>query len=240
MAHGDSPTRADSWDLEELASAERLADWMFAQFADLIGGNVVEVGAGIGTFSERLLAHGAKNLLLLEPNPHCMRELERKFSRHEGVRLAAEALPESAVLSAAHGTADLVVCQNVLEHIEDDFGAASAMAAALRPGGHLVVLVPAHPNLYGSLDKQYAHRRRYTRRRLKMVVASSGLQIADLYSFNLLGVPGWWLKSKLAASELGHHSLAAYEALVRVWRPIEQRIRPPWGLSLVVRARRPA
>ena len=60
-----APDRNETWDLEHLAGARRLCDWMFSQFANDIGGDVVEVGAGIGTFSERILARGVNSLLLI-------------------------------------------------------------------------------------------------------------------------------------------------------------------------------
>ncbi len=114
------------------------------------------------------------------------------------------------------------------------------MAAALKPGGRLVVLVPAHPRLYGTLDRQYGHHRRYDRERLERIVGGAGLVLEDLYSFNLLGIAGWWVKNRRGTARIDHRSLRAYEALLRLWRPIEDRRRPPVGLSLVARARRAA
>ena len=62
------------------------------------------------------------------------------------------------------------------------------MARALRPGGQLALLVPAHPRLYGNLDRAYGHYRRYTRSRVEQLVAGAQLELVDLYSFNLLGI----------------------------------------------------
>jgi len=113
------------------------------------------------------------------------------------------------------------------------------LASILRPGGRLGLLVPAHPALFGSLDRAYGHERRYTRGVLTHLVERAGLEILDLYSFNLIGVPGWWLKNRLRAPRIGHSSLAAFDQVLRFWRPIERRYRPPFGLSLVVHAARP-
>jgi phospholipid N-methyltransferase len=58
------------WDLENLREARRLCDWMFEQCSAHVGGEVAEVGAGIGTFSERLMAlPSVTSLLLVEPEP---------------------------------------------------------------------------------------------------------------------------------------------------------------------------
>jgi SAM-dependent methyltransferase len=132
----------------------------------------------------------------------------------------------------------MVLCQNVLEHVEDDRSAVVTMAAALRRGGRLVILVPAHPRLYGSLDRSFGHHRRYTREGLLALTRGIDLEVRALYSFNLLGIPGWWVKSRRGAKDLGAASLAVYEQFLRVWRPLEERVRPSWGLSLILQADR--
>ena len=176
MANGAqtlAPAHADAellWDLETLARARRLGDWMFEQFAPYVGPEAVEIGAGIGTYSERLLEAGVERLLALEPEAGCTRRLRERFGADPRVTVSADLLPGSPELEARAGRADLVVCQNVLEHIADDYGAVADMGRALRPGGHLSLLVPAHPRLYGPLDAAYGHHRRYTRERLRDVV----------------------------------------------------------------------
>jgi SAM-dependent methyltransferase len=213
---------------------------MFEQVPRNPGPDVLEVGAGIGTFSARLLAAGAERLLLVEPEAACVAELERRFAADPRVEVRAEYLPDAPSLRANAGSFDFALSQNVLEHIPDDAAAMAAMAAALRPGGRLMALVPAHPRLYGSLDRAYGHERRYTRERLRAIVAAAGLELERLYSFNALGVPGWWARNLTGARGIGASSLRAYEALLRAWRPVERRVELPVGLSLIVHARRPA
>jgi SAM-dependent methyltransferase len=237
---GDTVTTEPLWDLENLARARGLCDWMFDQYAGVVHGRVAEVGAGIGTFSERILDAGVESLLLLEPDPTCVGRLRERFGRAPEVEVAQEGLPDSSALAARAGTLDLVVSQNVLEHIPDHDAATAAMAAALRTGGRLTALVPAHPRLFGPLDRGYGHHRRYTRASLRELVEGAGLEVIDLYSFNLLGVPGWWVENRRSNPSVSAGSLRVYEALLRGWRPLEQRVRPPWGLSVVVHARRPA
>ena len=228
------------WDLEQLAAARGLCDWMFAQVEDAVGPAVAEVGAGIGTFTGRLLDAGAERVLAIEPEPACADELERRFGRDARVEVARETLPSSPSLAARAGSCDLVLCQNVLEHIEDDSAATAAMARALRPGGTLLLLVPAHPRLYGALDRNYGHFRRYDRERVERVVSAAGLRLERLYSFNLLGIAGWWAKNRRGAGAIGAGSLRTYEALLRLWRPIEDRVELRFGLSLIARASLPA
>src|SRR3954453_15065621 len=150
------------WDLQNLAEATGLCSWMLDQFSGAITGSVLEVGAGIGTFSERLLQRGASELLLVEPEPACMEILKRKFSADERVQLSQDILPDAAALLARPASFDFALCQNVLEHIREQEAAIGAIADALKPGGRIGILVPAHPALFGRLDRGYGHERRYT------------------------------------------------------------------------------
>jgi SAM-dependent methyltransferase len=134
---------------------------------------------------------------------------------------------------------DLVVCQNVLEHIHDDAAAIADMAGALAPGGHLALVVPAGPRLFGPLDDAYGHWRRYTTPEVRRLVEAGGLEVEELHHLNALGVVPWWLKNRRPGARVGSSSLKAYEALVGAWRPLEERLRPPVGLSVVCVARRP-
>jgi 2-polyprenyl-3-methyl-5-hydroxy-6-metoxy-1,4-benzoquinol methylase len=234
-----APERAILEDLELLAGATRFCDWVFDQYADAVRGRVAEVGAGIGTFSRRILAADVRELVAVEPDPACAAELRRSLAGDRRLAVAAESLPGSPALAA--GGFDAVVCQNVLEHVPDHAAAVRAMSGALRPGGELALLVPAGPRLYGALDVAYGHERRYTRAGLRALVEAAGLELLDLRGFNLLAVPGWWWRGRRdTGKRIGRRSLALYDALVPAWRRIEDRLGPPVGLSLVVRARRPA
>jgi SAM-dependent methyltransferase len=193
----------------------------------------------VATVSRRALDAGAASLLLVEPEPSSAEALARRFAGDARVRVVRELLPQAPTLSAEHGRHDFVLCQNVLEHIEDDGGAVKAMAQALRPGGRMALLVPAHALLYNSLDRAYGHHRRYERGGLQGLLEGAGMEVTSIYSFNLLGVPGWLLSGLGGSAGLGSASLAAYDLLVAAWRPLEERVRPPWGLSLIAHARRP-
>jgi SAM-dependent methyltransferase len=226
------------WDLQHFAAADRLADYVFAELAPYVRGDVIEVGAGIGTFSRRILGAGARSLLTIEPEPGCANELERRFDADPRTQNIRDRLPEAPALRGVSGIADYVVCQNMLEHIEDDGASVAAMAQALKPGGHLSILVPNHPRLAGPLDRRYGHCRRYTRARLAAVLEGAGLEVERLYPFNALGIVGWVVQNRRSDPRISPASLRAYEALLRVWAPVERRAKLPFGLSLIAHARR--
>ncbi len=173
----------------------------------------------------------------LEPADNVVGDLESFAAVTPQVTVLRQTLAQAGGLRA--GDFDAVLYLNVLEHIEDDAAAVEAMAAALKPDGRLCLLVPAHPRLFGALDRHYGHHRRYEREGLGALISGAGLELEDLYPFNLLGVAGWWVKNRRDDGSIGAGSLRAYEALLRLWRPIEDRLELPAGLSLIARASRP-
>ena len=235
-SRGGNALTDDLWALRSLAEARRLREWMFSVLGPTRPGPMLEIGAGIGTFSKLLLDAGASPLLLVEPEDACAAELEHVFAGDERVEVVRELLPESPALRARPASFSYALCQNVLEHIEDDVAALAAVVDAVEPGGELAVLVPAHPWLHSRLDERFDHCRRYTREGVRTLVAEAGAELTSLRSFNLLGVPGWLVAGKTGWIDISPRSLRVYETLVRYWRPVEDRLRPPVGLSLVVRA----
>lgn len=114
---------------------------------------------------------------------------------------------------------DTIVCLNVLEHIEDDNASLTAMRNLLEPGGKLVLLVPALPSLYGSLDRALGHYRRYTRKSLRARYMENGLMMRHLEYFNMAGMPGWWVMGRMLRRQLiPIGSLALYDKLVPLFR----------------------
>lgn len=237
LAHVDEAILEE---LEHLGAAQRYGRWLFDAFAAHVpGARVLEVGGGIGTFTDRMLAAGARDVVVIEPEDRCADVLDERYATEPRVTVARELLPDAPVLAGADGTFDLVVCQNVLEHIGADGEAVAAMGRALRPGGHLALVVPAGPWLFGSLDDAYGHWRRYDRATVRAVVEGAGLDVVSLRPMNAPGIPAWWLKNRRTGARLGSGSLKAAELVVAVWRPIEDRLRPPIGLTIACVARRP-
>jgi SAM-dependent methyltransferase len=135
---------------------------------------------------------------------------------------------------------DTVVCLNVLEHVEHDESALASLFRVLTPGGRLVLLVPALPALYGSLDRALEHHRRYARDELLGKLRAVGFEVEASWFFNLLGVPGWYVNSRiLRRTTFPPVQLALYDRLVWLFR-VESRFRLPVGMSLIAIGRKPA
>jgi hypothetical protein len=131
------------------------------------------------------------------------------------------------------------VCLNVLEHIAPDEQVLRAYHDLLQPGGHAIVLVPAHPSLYGPCDAALGHHRRYTSVELHTKMQNAGFEVVSLEEFNRLGVPGWWLNKKLGRRDLNPRQMRAFEWLLPIAKGMEA-LKLGRGLSLIGIGRRPA
>lgn len=103
-------------------------------------------------------------------------------------------IPTPRVLDAWPSTPsfDVVFSSNVIEHIADDQAVVHDMARALRPGGRLVIYVPAFGRLFGPMDDRCGHLRRYTTADLARLVHTAGLQVlAQGYADPLGGLITW-------------------------------------------------
>jgi SAM-dependent methyltransferase len=102
---------------------------------------------------------------------------------------------DMGALPVDDASADLAVCAEVLEHLDDDAAAAGELLRVLRPGGALVVTVPAGPFRYDWTDRWAGHRRRYTAEGLAHLLAGAGFADVDVrgWGFPLTGLYHRWV-----------------------------------------------
>lgn len=89
----------------------------------------------------------------------------------------------------ADGSFDVACAFDVIEHIDDDLAACIALRDAVRPGGTVVVTVPAMPSLWSDHDDRNGHKRRYTRSALLEVIGRAGLRVEHASYFNTALLP---------------------------------------------------
>jgi hypothetical protein len=120
-----------------------------------------------------------------------------------------------------------------LEHIEQDETALRDIYDLLEPGGRLLLLVPAHPWLYGSLDQHLGHRRRYRREELRKRLETTGFRVVYLQYFNRIGILGWFLNSRIFRRKgLSSFQLRIYNLFVPLFK-LERFFPLPFGISLL-------
>lgn len=223
--------------MDAVAEATNYYRWIIDSFAGALGKRIVEVGAGIGTVSELVLRRASpKELLLIEPAGNNIPELRRRFDGDSRVSIHHGYLEELGDTISA----DTVIAVNVMEHVERDNEFLRAARNTLARDGALLLLVPAVPAIYGSLDHAFDHYRRYTRSALEKMLLSTGFQIEQLHYLNFIGVAAWFVAGRiLHRTTLGRAQVRLYDRLVIPWlRQIESRIRPPIGQSLLAIARK--
>ena len=225
-------------EFDALASMARYYGWIVDSFAGYISGDAVEFGAGVGTVSAQIHPQ-VDRLELVEPSARLAEQLERRFDGNEDVRVLPTTL-ENYLESHIARSRDTVVLVNVLEHILDDGLAMRSIHDLLRPGGHLLLFVPAMPSLYSEMDRQKGHYRRYTRTGLDRLAKEAGFQILRLRYFDALGIVPWWLVNKLGGStEFDPRLTRLYDAVgVPFTRTLERIVTPPKGKNLIMVATR--
>src|SRR3990172_4874243 len=134
-------------ELEAMALAQNYQRWILSQFAPYLGRRVIEVGAGIGTFSQLLLSNGSvSELLALEPAENLFPILQDRLAQYGRAQTRREYLENLPVTQSA----DSVILVNVLEHVADDIRLLNTVHRILEPAGTLLLFVPALPWLYGA------------------------------------------------------------------------------------------
>jgi SAM-dependent methyltransferase len=217
-----------------MAVADNYNTWLFERSRQYLGRSVLDAGAGVGTFTA-LAASGRDRVVAAEPDPEFARQLQQRFSVVSNVEVLAA---EAADVTLAEPV-DSIICFNVLEHIPDDEGALRRFGELLTPGGRLLLLVPAHPLLFGATDRAVGHERRYSKRPLAALVTGTGFEIEDIRYVNPVGALGWLVSSRLLRSDdVPTGPLRLYDRLVPLLRTLD-RLHPPFGLSLWAVARKP-
>jgi hypothetical protein len=169
-----------------------------------------------------------------DSEPTSVEILRTKFADHPRVRVRLYDVSEPPDDSMQALRLDTVVSLNVLEHIEDDLAALSNMHQLLNGQGNLIVIVPAHQWLYGTMDSSIGHYRRYTKVSLARKLENAGLTVETQFYLNAVGALGWLVNGRLLRQEVPPTGqLAWFNQLVPLLRGVEQRIRPPFGISLV-------
>lgn len=225
-------------ELEALAEADNYYSWIVEQFRPWLRGDVAEVGAGIGTFAQRLAAEpSVERLHLFEPDPGMGVELERRFAGNDRIEVVHGVFDGSAV----SGMSDAIVLVNVLEHIADDRAFVQQAHASLRPGGALLLFTPALPWLYGSLDRAFEHHRRYTRAAMRALLQGSGFEVARLRYVNLPGIVSWLLAGRVFGLQtINPASMRMYDRwVIPPVAMVERRLPPPVGQNLLAVGVRP-
>ena len=217
--------------LEVMEEAVRYNDFLARLVLSVAppGGKLLDFGAGTGRFAGRLAAQGF-DVVCVEPDQRLRGELGRQ---------ALRATADIAEVRAS--SIDAAYSLNVLEHIEDDAAALGELHRVLKPGGRLLLYVPAFMMLYSAMDRRVGHVRRYRKQPLARLVRAAGFTVEELRYADSLGFAAS-IALKLFGSRSGDLSPATVRFYDR-WlfplsRALDRLLSPVVGKNLVLRARR--
>jgi len=223
--------------LNNLTGTPQYLNWVVRVLRPFMGDTVLEVGAGIGQFSARLMA---RRLLYVagEKDPLYLHALHNRFLRTPNVQVR-EMDPECAGdFTEFDASFDTVLCLNVLEYVEDPSQTISILHRTLKPGGTLIVLVPQAPGLYGSIDQAMGHKRRFRRDEVIRLLQSASMKVEKVRGLNKISAASWLLYSRILRTQHVHKfALKIFDKTVWIWRRLDPVL--PWrGLSLILVARK--
>jgi 2-polyprenyl-3-methyl-5-hydroxy-6-metoxy-1,4-benzoquinol methylase len=227
-------------DLERLGTAKHFFDWVLDEFDPYLHGRLLEVGAGIGTITRKLVdRYPELSIVALEPAENVFADLESYAALTPRVTARRQTLAEYGPDQAGF---DAVLYLNVLEHIADDAQELRLAARMLRPGGALLVFGPALEWLYSELDYRAGHYRRYSLRRLRALASAAGFKAVSARYFDVLGVLPYLVVYRLSRhDDIAGSTLWGYDrAVVPLSRLLQRAVpRPPLGKNVLLVAVKP-
>jgi hypothetical protein len=232
--------------LEALVGLENYYGWILDEIRPYLGTRLVEIGAGIGTFTKVLasayLAHNpAARLEVFEPERTLYRQLRDQLGhRHHDLIRTGRLVMTEGYFQPSSELRDTIVMINVLEHIRDDQETVRMAYHSLSPGGTLVVYSPALQWLYSPHDKAVGHYRRYGLRQLEQVLRKEGFEVLTAKYMDCLGVLPWYLLNVIGGSTSINPRLARFYDtwFVPLARLVERLWHPRVGKNILIAARK--
>tara|TARA_Y100000590_G_scaffold395396_2_gene475338 strand:- start:638 stop:1324 length:687 start_codon:yes stop_codon:yes gene_type:complete len=141
-------------ELELFDKASFWRNYLYLYVKKFIGKKILEVGAGIGSFTEIYKKNNAE-ITLSEIDKSNYDLLKKKFNSDNNIKV------ENKLVEEFNNSFDTIIYMSVLEHIEDDYKEIEKALSKLDTNGHLIICVPAHNYMYSNFDKEIGHFRRY-------------------------------------------------------------------------------
>lgn len=190
----DAPDRLSDWvPLPRYLLRRRLVQSWIRQ---LPAADYIEIGAASGDLAAWMRDQGMRGVAV-EISPAALVMLRQRLGDDDRVRIFGQ---DVARLDA---TADLLVSMEVLEHIEDDLAALGEWHDRIRPGGHMILSVPAHQSKFSAEDRMAGHYRRYEKDELQQKLAQVGFEVERIVNYGFpLGLCLKQLRNVVAAIRL--------------------------------------
>jgi SAM-dependent methyltransferase len=229
-------THIKDFGFKELEIGKIYAKWIFSILKPYIGTSVMEVGCGLGLMINNYSQ--AKTILATDYNRTYVDLVTKRYrdNNHVYVKqldITKVSFEQKQFLN--HLKINTVLSINVLEHIKEDVKALTGMYEVLPKGGTLLLFVPALPKIYGTIDEEFNHFRRYTKQELTQKVEHVGFKMKRVSYFNIFGIIWWYIMGRiLKKRNLPRMTGGLLNIFVPVFQFVESIISPPIGQSLIL------
>lgn len=231
---GDTVLQSET--LESLASAVNYNNWLTSLAIPHLGDAPIELGSGLGDYAQAWLDEGVPRITTSEIDPSRLAHLRARFADDSRVEVAS-----FDILSPPEGEYSSLVAFNVLEHIPDHVGALRGAHTLLRPGGLVIMFVPAFTFAMSRFDRKVGHVRRYTVTSMRSALTEAGLEIVEAQYMNLPGLPAWFVGMRLLRMSPSEGPLLSVwdKRVIPLARKWESKHRAPFGRSVFAIGRVP-
>ncbi|WP_428962921.1 class I SAM-dependent methyltransferase [Micromonospora fluostatini] len=235
MAEITGDQRIQSEVLEGLATAVNHRRWFVELALPYLGNDPIEIGSGLGDYALEWAPH-VPRFTATEADPDRLISLKERLADQPTIEVRQMLLPHSE-----DGDYSAAVSYNVLEHIDDHVGALSSMRELVRPGGAVIIIVPAFMFAMSPADIATGHVRRYTKKTLAAAMTEAGLRVEKIHYANALGLIGYFMATKVFRLMPKEGPMVkVYDTLVLpATKAAEQLVLPPFGQSVFAVARVP-
>ncbi len=218
---------------QELHIFEKAKNWKnywSSVVSQEIRGDTLEVGAGIGANTAILLNDSVTSWTQVEPDPDNARALINAFQKNPVVQILEGTLESIDKTRKFH----TILYVDVLEHIHDDMSELHRASELLHPGGHLLLLSPAHQSLFSPFDHSVGHYRRYNKEMLRRIMPSHLLEKKLIY-LDSVGYFASWLNRSLLKADLptSGQILTWDRLMIPVSRMLDPVIRYTFGKTIL-------
>ena len=219
--------------LRAIAEADKFNEWMYLQVVPHCEGKILEIGSGIGNISYFFDRDG-KDIDLSDIREQYRSYLKKSFEKRDVLDMDIVADGFVELHGNKLGTYDAVFALNVVEHIKDDKLAIENMIKLLKPGGKIIILVPAYQWLYNGFDVALEHFKRYTKSRLLGIFPTRGAKLIRSWYFNFAGIFGWFLVGSVMKKKLIPESnMKLYNVLTPIFKIADKVVLNKMGLSVI-------
>jgi len=227
----------------DLPKAKKYFRWIVSEIEPYLGEHILDIGSGYGIHLEYILPKHS-HVTSIDISFDSVKFLRQKFQAAPGFKVLQSDFEDASNLEwLVKSRFDTIICLNVLEHLRDDISSLKKMHEILRQQrGVVLLMVPAHSFLYGTMDRQSGHFRRYTLTSLTRKLQQADFEILRMHHFNAFGVLPWFINNRILKKELDGSGIGLQikifdTYIVPLIRRLETKIKFPVGQSIIIVAR---